>query len=255
MNSSPFLDPGSPLITRFAPTPSGFLHLGNAVHARLLAMLAEEFGWSIRLRIDDLDPDRTRGEYVADILDLVEWLDVPIDGDVWRQSEHTEDYVTAREVLIERGAYVCACSRSDWAEHAGPGCPRGCSGLELISGHTALRIPTEIDDIVVWRREGIPAYHLASIVDDDLMGITHILRGEDLLASTRTQRHLSALLPGNGFTDIEVAHHPLVTSVRGEKLSKSAGAQAQPLGRTPEIRDEIERGAEQMREALTSLRP
>ena len=243
------------MITRFAPTPSGFLHLGNAVHARLLTMLAEEQGWSIRLRIDDLDPDRTRPEYVADILHRVEWLDMPIDGDVWRQSDHLDDYVRARDQLIDCGAYVCACSRSDWAEHAGPGCPRACSGLELISGITALRIAAEGDDIVVWRREGIPAYHLASIVDDDLMGVTRILRGEDLLASTKTQRHLSALLPENGFTDIEVVHHPLVTSVRGEKLSKSAGAQAQPLERTPEIRDEIERGAEQMREALTNLRP
>jgi glutamyl/glutaminyl-tRNA synthetase len=243
------------MITRFAPTPSGFLHLGNAVHARLLTMLAEEQGWSIRLRIDDLDPGRTRPEYVADILHLVEWLDMPIDGDVWRQSDHLDDYVRARDQLIDCGAYVCACSRSDWAEHAGPGCPRACSGLKLISGITALRIAAEGDDIVVWRREGIPAYHLANIVDDDLMGVTRILRGEDLLASTKTQRHLSALLPGNGFTDIEVVHHPLVTSVRGEKLSKSAGAQAQPLERTPETRDEIERGAEQMREALTNLRP
>lgn len=243
------------MITRFAPTPSGFLHLGNAVHARLLAMLAEEDGWSIRLRIDDIDVDRTRPEYVADVLDLIEWLDVPIAGDVRRQSDHLDDYIRARDVLIEHGAYVCACSRAEWAEYSGSRCPRGCADLELITGQTALRMRLVEDDIVVWRREGIPAYHLASIVDDELMGITHILRGEDLLASTKSQRQLSALLPGNRFTDIEVVHHPLVTALSGEKLSKSAGAQAQPLERTPRIRDDIERGAEQMRESLTSLRP
>jgi glutamyl/glutaminyl-tRNA synthetase len=241
------------MITRFAPTPSGYLHLGNAVHLRLLTLLAEEHGWRISLRIDDIDPDRTRPEYVADILDLVEWLDVSIAGDVYRQSEHLDDYVRARDQLMARGAYVCACSRTEWAEHHGLGCPRGCSGLDLVSGETALRIAVDGHDIVVWRREGIPAYHLASVVDEDMMGITHILRGRDLLSATMVQRALAEQLPGSSFGGTEVIHHDLLLDAAGNKLAKSAGHQAEPLPRNVAVREEIERNAQQLRVTLTTV--
>jgi glutamyl/glutaminyl-tRNA synthetase len=247
-------DPGLTWITRFAPTPSGYLHLGNAVHLRLLDMLAAENDWVIRLRIDDLDPARTRPEYVEDIYELVDWLEVPIAGEVWHQSDHLEDYRAARDELLQNGAYVCACSRSEWAEHSGPGCPRGCSGLELRPGETTLRMRLAEDDIVVWRREGIAAYHLASLVDDDAMRTTHVLRGEDLADSTRVQRKLAMRLQGSRFTDAEVIQHPLVTDTVGEKLSKSAGAQASPLPRTSQMREEIERIAESLLPGITSLR-
>jgi glutamyl-tRNA synthetase len=243
------------VITRFAPTPSGYLHIGNAVHLRLLAMLAEDRGWQVALRIDDIDPDRTRLEYVTDIHDMIEWLDVPITGDTRSQSQHMEDYARARDELIAQGAYVCACSRTEWHRHAGPGCPRGCSQLELVTGGTALRMQVGDDDIVVWRREGIPAYHLANIVDDDAMGITHILRGEDLREATAVQRSLAAYLPQSTFPDIEVLHHDLLSDDEGRKLSKSAGVQAQPLARTPEVRARIEQAAHQLSQALTTVRP
>ena len=229
------------MITRFAPTPSGYLHLGNAVHLRLLGMMAEREGWLIRLRIDDLDSDRVRPEYVADILDMIAWLGIPISGEPRRQSDHREDYARARDLLRDQGAYVCACSRTAWSQHRGPGCPAGCTGLELQAGATTLRIDLGGEDVVLWRREGIPAYHLASVVDDDAMGITHILRGADLRESTQLQRLLSARLPGSGFAGIEVRHHALLTDSSGAKFSKSAGAQASPLPRTDEVREEIER--------------
>jgi len=243
------------VITRFAPTPSGYLHLGNAVHLRLLTLLAEERGWQIALRIDDIDPDRTRSEYVADIHDMIEWLEVPITGGSRTQSQHMEEYALARDELITRGAYVCACSRTEWQGHSGPGCPRGCSELALVTGETALRMQVGDDDIVVWRREGIPAYHLANIVDDRAMGITHILRGEDLREATLVQKSLSAYLPRSTFADIEVLHHNLLTDDAGHKLSKSAGVQAQPLSRTAEVRLRIEQAADRLKRTLTTVRP
>ena len=243
------------MITRFAPTPSGYLHLGNAVHLRLLAMLAEVRGWQVALRIDDIDPDRTRPEYVADIRDMIEWLDVPITGETRTQSQHMEEYARARDELVAQGAYVCACSRTEWHRHAGPGCPRGCSKLDLVTGETALRMQVGDDDIVVWRREGIPAYHLANIVDDDAMGITHILRGEDLREATAVQRSLAAYLPQSTFPDIEVLHHDLLSDDEGRKLSKSAGVQARPLARTAEVRARIEQTAYQLSRTLTTVRP
>ncbi len=243
------------MITRFAPTPSGYLHLGNAVHLRLLTLLAEERGWQIALRIDDIDPDRTRSEYVADIHDMIEWLEVPITGATRTQSQHMEEYALARDELITRGAYVCACSRTEWQGHSGPGCPRGCSELALVTGKTTLRMQVGDDDIVVWRREGIPAYHLANIVDDRAMGISHILRGEDLSEATAVQRSLAAYLSQSTFADIEVLHHGLLTDDEGRKLSKSAGVQAQPLVRTSETRERIEQAAHRLRRTLTTVRP
>lgn len=243
------------MITRFAPTPSGYLHLGNAVHLRLLTLLAEDRGWQIALRIDDIDPDRTRPEYIADIHDMIEWLEVPITGAARSQSQHMDAYALARDELVTQGAYVCACSRSEWQGHEGAGCPGKCSHLELVTGETALRMQVGDDDIVVWRREGIPAYHLANIVDDDAMGITHILRGEDLREATVAQRALAAYLPQSRFAEIEVLHHDLLTDDDGRKLSKSAGMQAQPLPRTAEVRARIEQTAHQLLGTLTTVRP
>lgn len=242
------------MITRFAPTPSGFLHLGNAAHLRLLAMLADECGWTVALRIDDIDPMRTRPEYIADILDLVEWLEVPIAGEPRWQSRYADDYRAAMESLRDRGAYVCACSRTEWADWSGPGCPQGCRDLPLREGMSMLRMPLSgSDDIVIWRREGIPAYHLASIVDDSAMGITHVVRGEDLQESTRLQRRLAEHLPGNAFGTIHVIHHGLITGDSGEKLSKSAGVQGTPLTRTAQTRELIEQTALSLRQSLTTL--
>ena len=243
------------MITRFAPTPSGYLHLGNAVHLRLLTLLAEERGWQIALRFDDIDPDRTRSEYVADIHDMLEWLEVPITGETRSQSQHTEEYARARDELMTRGAYVCGCSRSDWQGHTGPGCPGKCSELQLVTGETTLRMQVGDDDIVVWRREGIPAYHLANIVDDDAMGISHILRGDDLREATCVQRSLAAHLPHSTFADIEFLHHDLLTDELGRKLSKSAGVQAQPLPRTYEARARIEQTSLRLRRTITTVRP
>jgi len=94
-------------------------------------------------------------------------------------------------------------------------------------------------DPVVWRRDGLPAFHLTSVVDDDRMGVTHVVRGEDLQESTEFQQALSLRLPGNRFSSAHVLHHPLVLDAAGRKLSKSAGAGSRPMVLDTELREEI----------------
>ncbi len=239
--------------TRFAPTPSGFLHLGNAVHLATLSSAAELFGWELFLRVDDLDSVRVQAEYIDDIFDMLRWLDIavtegPVDAaqlhSTWSQQRRMESYVNARDALMDSDApvYVCGCSRKLWQTHAGDGCPGGCMDLELTTGVNSLRMrQTHGADVVVWRREGLPAFHLASVVDDHVWGVTHVVRGADLIESTRVQREIAQWLPGNAFTQMVVVHHDLILDRHGHKLSKSSGAGAEPIQRTAEMRQEIER--------------
>jgi glutamyl-tRNA synthetase len=104
----------------------------------------------------------------------------------------------------------------------------------------------EGDVIVLWRREGIPAYHLTSVVDDDEFGISHVIRGEDLRASTMIQRELSRRIPGSTFFDTWVAHHRLLLDHTGTKLSKSSGRHSVPLRMDAETKAEVERLATEL---------
>lgn len=245
------------LRTRFAPTPSGFLHAGNAAHVLLLRTLAERGGWEIALRIDDADSERFRPEYVDDIFDLLEWLEVdcavgPADpqelSSQWSQRHREALYKEALLELQFSGApvYVCACSRAQWAAHMGPGCPQGCTDLALVTGETSLRMIVEGSetereaDAVLWRRDGVAGYHLLSIIDDDFLAVTHVVRGADLRASTRVQGQIARWLPRLNFHTAEVLLHPIIEDEAGHKLSKSAGAQAAPMPRTQQMREHIE---------------
>lgn len=239
------------LRSRFAPTPSGFLHLGNAVHLSILAELSAAKKWQIALRIDDLDTARTRPEYIEDVFSLVQWLNVPISigprddrelRETWSQHHRSDQYAAARDALINSGAsvYVCACSRREWEQFTGSGCPNNCKDIPLKTGESSLRMHRAgAPDVVVWRRDGFAAYHLASVVDDTWLEVTHIVRGQDLNESTQIQREISRWIPGNTFADVEVIHHPLVVDAAGCKLSKSAGSGAQPLARTEQMRARI----------------
>lgn len=256
------------LRTRFAPTPSGYLHIGNAAHLLLLRSLAGRDGWQIALRIDDVDADRGRVEYVEDIFDLLGWLDIdcavgPANSQElasqWSQRHRAALYANALVELRDSGApvYACACSRAQWAEHVGPGCPQGCAGLALVTGETSLRMIVDDEnqhgaDIVLWRRDGIAAYHLSTLVDDDVLGVTHIVRGEDLRDSTRIQQQIAQWLPRLNFTAADVLIHPLIDDEAGRKLSKSAGAQAKPMPRTDEMREVVERLSSRL---LSGLEP
>jgi glutamyl/glutaminyl-tRNA synthetase len=246
------------VLTRFAPTPSGFLHIGNLVNFALIHRLASKHDARIALRIDDVDAARTRPEYLADIFDALEWLDLswdlgptePAEMSTWSQLARLDEYRRARDQLLESGhAYACTCTRRDWIDHHGARCPRSCADrrIDFEPGVATLRFTAEdAPDPVIWRREDLPAYHLTSVVDDDLLAVDLIVRGDDLREATQIQRQISAALPESPFRAARVVHHPLVKASDGAKLSKSAGARSSPLPRTPEIRSEVDQRTVEM---------
>jgi glutamyl-tRNA synthetase len=247
--------------TRIAPTPSGFLHEGNAYAFVLAAALAKIYGASILLRIDDLDNDRKRPEYVADVFDTLQWLGIAwnqgpknsaeLDSE-WTQHNRLHLYEAALQALRNQGLlYACMCSRSDLARLKSPmdnehTCRLGRLSLDTKDVAWRIRIPPQVElsynkfglgetqlserdmphDPVVRRRDGIPAYHIASVCDDHHFGIDLIVRGEDLRSSTAVQLWLAGQLGFDGFRTATFYHHPLLLGPNGEKWSKSAGAEA-----------------------------
>lgn len=227
--------------TRLAPTPSGFLHIGNLYNFLLTKRVADELDLELRLRIDDLDAFRLRDEYVEDIFRCLQWLGIEWAGSTQSMDEYRahidrpgriDHYYERLEAMIHAGlpAFVCKCSRRELSRDAR--CEKGCQSqdLRVVEGKTAVRVhvpPSEVGDamgdFVVWRREDLPAYQLQSLIDDDEQAITHIVRGEDLLDSTLAQRYLAQFLENSTFNDIRFFHHGLVTAPNGTKLSKSQG--------------------------------
>lgn len=224
---------------RYAPTPSGFLHLGNALNFWLNWLVARRNGGKILLRIDDLDAERKRPEYVADVFESLEWLGLDWDEGPrsaedfeknWSQHHRLPLYIKLLDELRSTGLlYACRKSRRDLA-------PFGSSypvefreqNLSLDEPDVAWRIATPtgfpLPDFIVRRRDGLPAYQVASLADDLHFGITHVVRGADLEASTAAQRYLAGCLGKQDFLNIQFHHHALITDSSGEKLSKSAGA-------------------------------
>jgi glutamyl-tRNA synthetase len=244
---------------RIAPTPSGFLHIGNAFNFILTALLARHSAASLRLRIDDVDAPRVRPEYLRDIFDTLNWLgiewnDGPRDTDDhtehFSQSLRTARYAEMFEELAATGlVFACDCSRKDIhaADPAG-NYPGTCydKGLPLNEPDTALRLRTPEDvmvsftdellgvqelhpfdiarDPIIRRRDGLAAYHIASITDDLDSYITGIVRGADLMSTTAVQLYISRALGGTIFDRAVFYHHPLLENELGAKLSKSAGS-------------------------------
>ncbi|HOY07097.1 MAG TPA: glutamate--tRNA ligase family protein [Saprospiraceae bacterium] len=224
---------------RLAPTPSGFLHAGNALNFIFNWVTARYNHGTLLLRIDDLDADRKRPEYVQDVFDSLQWLGIDWDTGPksapdfeqnWSQHLRLPSYFTQLEKLRSTGLlFACRKSRSDLAPFQGiyPVEFRD-QGLSLDDPDVAWRIQTppgfSMPDFVVRRRDGIPAYQVASLTDDVHFGITHVVRGMDLETSTEAQKFLAACLREDNFLKIKFLHHPLVLDASGEKLSKSAGA-------------------------------
>ncbi len=230
---------------RLAPTPSGYLHVGNACNF-LLNWLATRFqpGARLLLRIDDLDADRKRPEYIQDIFDTLDWLGLDWDEgpttpedfeSSWSQHRRIALYQQTLEGLRDKGfLFPCAKSRRELAPFEGH-YPREFRNqpIDFDDPEVAWRVRTPEsapdpvpEDFIVRRRDGLPAYQLASLADDLHFGITHIIRGEDLRSSTAAQRFLAECLGYVAFGGIAVLHHPLWRDEKGEKLSKSAGAAA-----------------------------
>ncbi len=249
------------LVTRIAPTPSGYLHVGNAVNFVLTHWLARVHSGRLLLRIDDFDTGRARPAYLEDVFRTLDWLGIDIDDgpsgpadfhSSWSMATRIDQFRNARDRLMAGGhdiVFVCRCSRHDL--DAEGRCVAGCrqQGLALESGRSALRIsvpagserglPRHPGDHVLWRRDDLPAYQLGSVVADEDLAVTAIVRGVDLLESSALQLHLAGLLPAPGFHEVALHHHELLSAPGGHKLSKSAGAQAHPLEHTDDLRAQV----------------
>lgn len=249
------------MLTRFAPSPTGELHLGHAYSAALAHDAARAAGGRLRIRIDDIDGSRSREEFVAASLADLRWLGVDWDGDPVRQSAHLGHYAAALETLRARGlVYPCFCTRADIAASlAAPHGPSGAvypgtcrhlddaererrtarephcwrldmaRGLALAGnltweeqgGGVRAADPAAHGDVVLARKDAPASYHLASTLDDAAMGVSHVIRGADLIASTDVHRLLQALL---GLPVPVYRHHGLVCGPDGKRLAKRDAA-------------------------------
>ncbi|KQO08366.1 tRNA glutamyl-Q(34) synthetase GluQRS [Sphingomonas sp. Leaf242] len=248
-----------PVVTRFAPSPTGRLHLGHAVSAIRAHDYACERGGRFLLRIEDIDGTRSRPEFVAGILEDLAWLGLRWDSLVF-QSERLATYDVALAALKARGlVYPCFCTRAEIAASAsapqgdvGPVYPGICRGLsaeevaargdvahcwrldmakavavtgvlawhDAIAG-TVVADPLAQGDVVLARKDAPASYHLAVTLDDAAQGVTDVVRGVDLFAATDVHRVLQALL---GLAVPAYHHHPLVVDAAGRRLAKRDGA-------------------------------
>lgn len=212
------------------------------MNAALCARLAQEFSGDLLLRVDDADAQRSRPQYRDAISDLVEWLNLPIASVHEHQGEHGERYWAELARLAEAVPeiiFACFCTRSQLDSGETCTCSGAISEWRIHEARICMRI--QGGSSVLWRRDGIPAYQLTSVVDDDRLGITHVVRGEDLEPSTLIQREISRNLPGSTFADTWVVHHALVRDESGSKLSKSSGALAAPMQLDDVTKKEVQR--------------
>ncbi len=244
---------GAGYVGRLAPSPTGLLHLGHA--ATFLRAAERARGGVLRLRSDDLDGARVRTEFATSMVADLRWLGLEWDGPVVVQTERLGLYRAAMERLLEMGmVYTCRCSRRELAamvsapheetdEPIYPGrCRAGGPATELVAGvNYRFRVPddewvefadagcgpqrfrcgcdaeADFGDFLVWRRDGLPSYQLATVVDDTEMAVTEVVRGRDLLRSTARQlllwRALRAAAPA-------FFHTALLVDDAGVRLAK-----------------------------------
>lgn len=241
-------------VTRFAPSPTGRLHLGHAFSAVTGHKAAADNGGTFRLRIEDLDQTRCRPEFVAGIEEDLDWLGIRWDGEVLVQSERTRVYEAALAELRGRGlAYACFCTRADIAQSltaphgdaalsypgtcrsladdperraTTPHCWRLDSGKAVeVLGLPSWREPggtfdasaSDIGDAILARKDAPSSYHLACVVDDAASGVDLVVRAADLRPSTPIQRLLQGLL---GLPEPAYLHHRIVAHQDGRRLAK-----------------------------------
>jgi glutamyl/glutaminyl-tRNA synthetase len=239
--------------TRIAPTPSGFLHLGNVLSFAVTASLARKNNAKILLRIDDLDQARTNKLYIQDIFDTLNFLEIPWDEGPRNIKEFEYSYSQLRRMAMYREQlqqlrdkgliFACTCSRSQLhdsscdclnrripldAENVSWRIITGKTPEPVIKNYNGLVdsavLPIDMHNFVVKKKDGLPAYQLTSVVDDLFYGVDFVVRGEDLWPSTLAQHELASALGKNDFNNITFYHHPLLMEAPGKKLSKSAGA-------------------------------
>jgi glutamyl-Q tRNA(Asp) synthetase len=246
-------------VGRFAPSPTGPLHIGSLVAAVASYLQARQSGGEWLVRIEDLDPPREVAGAATAILRALERFGLFWDREVLYQSTRTSAYRSAIERLLHAGlAYRCSCTRSE-LRNLGHGqstperYPGTCRNRQYHSRETAIRLrapdePVHFEDVlqggqsypiesttgdyVIFRRDGLPSYHLAVVLDDAEQGVTQVIRGVDLLDVTALHIHLQRALalptPGYG-------HVPVIVNAAGQKLSKQTGATAIELPRADAI--------------------
>ncbi|CAO4153922.1 glutamate--tRNA ligase [Methylorubrum aminovorans] len=245
----------SPVVTRFAPSPTGFLHIGGARTALFNWLYARRFGGRMLLRIEDTDRERSTQAAIDAILDGMRWLGLDWDGEVIYQFARAERHRAVAESLLASGnAYHCYASAEElaqmretaraegraprydgrWRDRDASEAPAGVKPV------IRLRAPTEgetvvedavqgrvtwanrdLDDLVLLRSDGTPTYMLAVVVDDHDMGITQVIRGDDHLTNAARQSQIYRAL---GWDVPAMAHIPLIHGADGAKLSKRHGA-------------------------------
>lgn len=240
--------------TRLAPTPSGFLHLGNVLSFVITVTLARKTGAKILLRIDDLDQLRVDKRYIQDIFDTLNFLQIPWDEGPRDAGEFESRYAQLCRMEMYRAAlaqlaaqgkvFACACSRKQLLKAGACNCidlqiPLNSenttwrlitdSNQELTvkntnGDNTPAELPDEMRHFVVKKKDGFPAYQLTSLIDDLFYGVDVVVRGEDLWPSTLAQHQLAFTLGKDHFNKISFYHHSLLMAQGGGKLSKSAGA-------------------------------
>ena len=238
-------------VGRFAPTPSGRMHLGNVFAALLAWLSVRSRDGEMVLRMEDLDTARTSGEYAETLREDLAWLGLDYDRETPAQSQRTEAYDRAFSLLEEKGLlYPCYCTRSQLhsvnAPHLSDGTyvyPGTCRNLteaqrasfsrppawrvmvddrewvvrDRVQGEYRCVLSRDCGDMVIRRADGVYVYQLAVTVDDGEAGVTEVVRGMDLLSSAPRQMYLQTLL---GLPHPEYAHVPMLLAADGRRLSK-----------------------------------
>ena len=195
------------MITRFAPSPTGPLHLGHAYSALIAQNMATAMGGQFLLRIEDIDQTRVRPEWEAQIFEDLHWLGLSWPQPVMRQSERLARYSEKLDWLwAGHHVFACTCSRRDV--------------LDEFTAEDAIR---DIGDIVLARRDMGTSYHLSVVLDDAAQDVTHVVRGEDLFEATKIHVILQKLM---GLPTPIYHHHQLIRDGAGKRLAKRDDARA-----------------------------
>ncbi len=245
---------GKPVV-RFAPSPTGFLHIGGARTALFNWLYARGRGGRFLLRIEDTDRERYNEAAVSAILDGLKWLELDWDGQAVSQYARADHHREVAHALLERGAaYHCYCSPAEieaareaaktegrpqiflspWRDHDPKDAPKDVKPVirlkapregetavdDKVQGHVVFP-NKDLDDLIILRSDGNPTYNLAVVVDDHDMGVTHVIRGVDHLTNTARQ---TQIYTGMGWQVPVFAHVPLIHGSDGAKLSKRHGA-------------------------------
>lgn len=252
MNTSP--EPRG-VVTRFAPSPTGYLHIGGARTALFNWLFARHHGGQFKLRIEDTDRQRSTDDAIAAILDGMRWLELDWDGpEVYQFARAARHAEVAQELLAKGHAYRCYLTneelaalraeaeaarkpfrlQSPWRDRAPEEAPQGLPYVVRLKAPRAGAVTiadkvqgdvtvqnAELDDMILLRSDGTPTYMLAVVVDDHDMGVTHVIRGDDHLNNAFRQL---ALIRAMGWEEPVYAHIPLIHGADGAKMSKRHGA-------------------------------